>query len=181
MRQIPSWPTGSEAAMLLSVFDLLGAETGVVDAGSTAWMLSSSAMVLVMVPGLALFYGGMVRPRSVLTTMMHSFVAMAIIGVQWVLVGYCLAFGRDVYNGLIGFDPAYLGLAGISHTQLYADKGVADVLAHNEPFLQTRRVALENLLQGYQDKLDKLALKAAAAAPGTPPATPPVEAPARAP
>ena len=69
--------------------------------------------------------------------------------------------------------------------QRYADKGVAEVLAHNEPFLQTRRVALENLLQGYQDKLDQLALKAAAAAPGTPPATPPAmpptEAPARAP
>ncbi len=65
--------------------------------------------------------------------------------------------------------------------QRYADKGVAEVLGHNEPFLQTRRVALENLLQGYQDKLDQLVLKAAAAAPGTSPATPPVEAPARAP
>ncbi len=65
--------------------------------------------------------------------------------------------------------------------QRYADKGVAEVLAQNEPFLQTRRVALENLLQGYQDKLDQLALKAAAATPGTSPATPPVEAPARAP
>lgn len=61
--------------------------------------------------------------------------------------------------------------------QRYADKGVADVLAHNEPFLQTRRVALENLLQGYQDKLDQLALKAAAATPGAAP----LETPARAP
>jgi DNA repair exonuclease SbcCD ATPase subunit len=65
--------------------------------------------------------------------------------------------------------------------QRYADKGVAEVLAQNEPFLQTRRVALENLLQGYQDKLDQLALKAAAAPPGTSAATPPVEVPARAP
>jgi chromosome segregation ATPase len=61
--------------------------------------------------------------------------------------------------------------------QRYADKGVAEVLAHNEPFLQTRRVALENLLQGYQDKLDQLALKAAAATPGATSS----EAPARAP
>ena len=53
-----------------------------IDSGSTAWMLTSSALVLLMVPGLALFYGGMVRRKNVLTTMMHSFVAMAIIGVQ---------------------------------------------------------------------------------------------------
>ena len=61
--------------------------------------------------------------------------------------------------------------------QRYADKGVADVLAQNEPFLQTRRVALENLLQGYQDKLDQLALKAAATAPGTAPGEAPTRAP----
>lgn len=61
--------------------------------------------------------------------------------------------------------------------QRYADKSVADVLAQNEPFLQTRRVALENLLQGYQDKLDQLALKAAATAPGTAPGEAPTRAP----
>ncbi|OGQ21706.1 MAG: hypothetical protein A2138_21000 [Deltaproteobacteria bacterium RBG_16_71_12] len=57
---------------------------GTIDSGSTAWMLASSAMVLLMVPGLALFYGGMVRKKNILATMMHSFVAMAVIGVQWV-------------------------------------------------------------------------------------------------
>ena len=98
-----------------------------IDAGSTAWMLTSSALVLLMVPGLALFYGGMVRSRSVLTTMMHSFVAMAIIGVQWVLIGYCLSFGSTV-GGVFGFDPAYLGLSGISHTQMYGDKGVPELV-----------------------------------------------------
>jgi Amt family ammonium transporter len=61
--------------------------------GDTAWMLVSSALVLVMVPGLAFFYGGMVRSKNVLSTAMHSFAAMAIIGVQWVVVGYSLAFG----------------------------------------------------------------------------------------
>ncbi|AMV71177.1 ammonium transporter [Desulfuromonas carbonis] len=62
-------------------------------AGDTAWMLVSSALVLVMLPGLALFYGGMVRSKNVLSTTMHTFAAMAIIGVQWVVLGYTLAFG----------------------------------------------------------------------------------------
>ncbi len=102
--------------------------TNGIDAGSTAWMLASSAMVLLMVPGLALFYGGMVRPRSVLTTMMHSFVAMAIIGVQWVVVGYCLSFGKSVLGGVVGFDWNYVGLTGLPHTQMYADKGVPELV-----------------------------------------------------
>ncbi len=63
------------------------------DPGDTAWMLVSSALVLVMLPGLALFYAGMVRSKNVLSTTMHTFAAMAIIGVQWVVVGYTLAFG----------------------------------------------------------------------------------------
>ncbi len=61
--------------------------------GDTAWMLISSALVLVMLPGLALFYAGMVRSKNVLSTSMHTFAAMGIIGVQWVVVGYTLAFG----------------------------------------------------------------------------------------
>ena len=96
-----------------------------IDAGSTAWMLMSSAMVLLMVPGLALFYGGMVRRKNVLSTMMHSFVAMAVIGVQWVLIGYCLAFGPGRF---VGFDPAYLGLSGIDHTTMLGDKGVPELV-----------------------------------------------------
>jgi len=63
------------------------------DTGDTAWMLVSSALVLLMLPGLALFYGGMVRAKNVLSTTMHTFAAMAIIGVQWVVLGYTLAFG----------------------------------------------------------------------------------------
>lgn len=98
-----------------------------IDPGSTAWMLVSSALVLLMVPGLALFYGGMVRKKSVLSTMMHSFVAMAVIGVQWILVGYCLAFGES-QGGVIGFDPALLGLSGIAHTKLYGDKAIPELV-----------------------------------------------------
>ena len=69
--------------------------TAAIDHGDTAWMLVSTGLVMLMVPGLALFYGGMVRRKNVLGTMMHSMVALAIIGIQWVLFGYCLAFGES--------------------------------------------------------------------------------------
>jgi len=74
----------------------------VLNTGDTAWMLICTALVLLMLPGLALFYGGMVRSKNVLSTMMHSFVAMGIVGVQWVVIGYTLSFGPDIGNGLLG-------------------------------------------------------------------------------
>ncbi|HEX9078835.1 MAG TPA: ammonium transporter [Desulfuromonadaceae bacterium] len=74
----------------------------VLNTGDTAWMLVAAAMVLLMTPGLALFYGGMVRSKNVLSTYMHSFVAMGIVGVQWAIIGYSLAFGPDAFGGLIG-------------------------------------------------------------------------------
>jgi len=74
----------------------------VLNTGDTAWMLVSSALVLFMIPGLAFFYGGMVRQKNVLSTIMHSFVAMGIVGVQWAVIGYSLAFGPDAFMGLIG-------------------------------------------------------------------------------
>ncbi len=98
-----------------------------IDAGSTAWMLMSAALVLLMVPGLALFYGGMVRRKNVLTTMMHSFVAMAVIGVQWIVVGYMLAFGATK-GGLFGWDPSLLGLSGLPYTRLFGDKGIPELV-----------------------------------------------------
>ena len=79
------------AGMLLAPLPAFAED--VLSAGDTAWMLVSSALVLVMLPGLALFYGGMVRSKNVLSTSMHTFAAMAIIGVQWVVLGYTLAFG----------------------------------------------------------------------------------------
>jgi ammonium transporter len=81
-------------------------------AGDIAWMLMSTGLVLLMVPGLALFYGGMVRRKNVLGTMMHSMVALAIIGIQWVLVGYALAFGES-QGGWVGWSVDYLGLQNI--------------------------------------------------------------------
>jgi len=76
---------------------------GEVNAGDTAWLLVATAMVMVMLPGLALFYGGLVRRKNVLSTIMHSFFGLALVSVVWVMVGFSLAFGPDVNGaGLIG-------------------------------------------------------------------------------
>jgi ammonium transporter, Amt family len=83
------------------------------NSGDTAWMLTSAALVLLMTPGLALFYGGMVRAKSVLNMMMMSFGALALISVLWVLYGYSMAFGNDVGLGLLGNPTEYLGLNGL--------------------------------------------------------------------
>jgi ammonium transporter, Amt family len=81
-----------------------------IDTGTTAWLLASAALVLLMTPGLALFYGGMVRAKSVLNMMMMSFGALASITVIWVLWGYSTAFGDDIGYGLLGDPTQYLGL-----------------------------------------------------------------------
>jgi len=83
-----------------------------VDSGDTAWMLTSSALVLLMTaPGLALFYGGLVRRKNALGTIMHSFIILALITIQWALWGYSLAFGPD-RGGIIG-SLAWVGLRGV--------------------------------------------------------------------
>ncbi len=82
-----------------------------IDTGDTAWMLASAALVMLMTPGLALFYGGMVRRKNVLGTIMHSFIALGVITVQWVLIGYTLAFGPDIGGVIGGLD--YIGLRGV--------------------------------------------------------------------
>ena len=82
-----------------------------IDTGDTGWVLGSAALVLFMTPGLALFYGGLVRSKNVLGTMMHSVAAIAIVSVVWVLAGYSLAFGPDV-GGVIG-GLAHLGFRGV--------------------------------------------------------------------
>jgi ammonium transporter, Amt family len=81
------------------------------DAANTAFVLISAALVLFMTPGLALFYGGMVRGKNVLGTLMQNFIIIALIGVQWALFGYTLAFGPSL-NGIIG-NLSWLGLAGV--------------------------------------------------------------------
>ena len=82
-----------------------------INAGDTAWLLMSAALVMLMTPALGFFYGGLVRRKNVLATIMHSFFILALISVQWVLWGYSLAFGPD-HGGLIGgFD--WLALKGV--------------------------------------------------------------------
>lgn len=91
--------------------------------GDIAWILASSALVLLMTPGLAFFYGGLVRPKNAAATVMHSFMAIGVVGVVWVLWGYSLAFGPDLGGmGIIG-DLSWFGLAGVSATEAgpYAD------------------------------------------------------------
>ncbi len=87
-------------------------EASKVSAGDTAWVLTSSVLVLMMiVPGLALFYGGLVRRKNILGTLMQSFILLAMISVQWVLWGYSVAFGPDIAGFMGGFK--YVGLAGV--------------------------------------------------------------------
>lgn len=95
---------------------VLAAEHPPVDTGTTAWMLISTALVLLMIPGLAMFYGGLVRTKNVLGTMMHSFVSLAIIGVLWVVCGYALTFGKSIWGGFIGWNSDYFLLQGIDDT-----------------------------------------------------------------
>jgi len=82
-----------------------------VDPADTAWILISSALVMLMTPGLALFYGGMVRSKNVLGTIMQSFIALAVITIQWVLYGYSLSFGPDIGHVIGSLD--WIGLRGV--------------------------------------------------------------------
>lgn len=98
--------------VLLPINAFAAGKTPAIDTGDTTWLLIATAVVLFMhVPGLALFYGGLVSERNVISTMMHSFVSLLVITVVWVLWGYTLAFGTD-NGGLIG-SLDYLGLKGI--------------------------------------------------------------------
>lgn len=104
-------------AMLLMATPVMAGQNPPISAGDTAWVLTSSALVLLMTaPGLALFYGGMVRRKNVLATLMQSFILTALISLQWVICGYSLAFSP--HNALIG-GLSWLGLSGVSAAQAY--------------------------------------------------------------
>ncbi len=96
---------------LLMPLTAYGEGGGKIDTGDTAFMLLSAALVMLMTPGLAMFYGGMVRKKNVLGTLMHSFIAIAIVSLQWILIGYSLSFGPDV-RGIIG-NLDWIGLRGV--------------------------------------------------------------------
>ncbi|MFL5345548.1 MAG: ammonium transporter [Hyalangium sp.] len=93
---------------------------GPVNAADTAWILTATALVLLMTPGLSFFYGGMVRLKNVVSTLMQSFMAMAVISLLWVVVGFSLCFGNSIH-GLIG-DPRtffmFSGVGGETHPEL---------------------------------------------------------------
>lgn len=116
------------AGLLLSTSPLFAQDQvqPVVDTGTTAWMLTSTALVLLMVPGLAMFYGGLVRGKNVLGTMMQSFMAMGIIGVLWTVYGYAMAFGPNTLGGWIGWDWNLFMLKGIDNTIM--DSGVPELV-----------------------------------------------------
>ncbi|MET8760593.1 ammonium transporter [Lentzea sp. NPDC004782] len=96
--------------------------------GDTAWVLISAALVMLMTPGLAFFYGGMVRSKSVLNMLMMSFISLAVVSVLWVLYGYSLAFGNDIGAGLLG-GFGNIGLKGVIGQLTGADGHQTPVLA----------------------------------------------------
>ena len=111
--------TAAGAAIPAGVF---AADGGTIDSGDTAWMLAAAALVMIILPGLALFYGGLVRRKNVLSTIMHSFFGLAIVSVVWVLVGFSLAFGPDLNGwGLIG-NLDFVGFfnVGLDPSPIYA-------------------------------------------------------------
>ncbi len=120
------WKRNLVVLILLScsLTGLNAAEGTPVDSGSTAWMLTSTALVLLMIPGLAMFYGGLVRSKNVLGTIMHSYVAMGIISVLWVIVGYSMCFGGNILGGWFGWSSDYFFLKGIDSNIM--DAGVPE-------------------------------------------------------
>ena len=84
-----------------------------IDSGDTAWLMVATALVMFMTPGLAFFYGGLVRNKNVLSTMMHSFIVIGLVSVLWVIVGYSLAFGTDWFGGLVGDPTDYFGMKDV--------------------------------------------------------------------
>lgn len=93
------------------VFRVPGGEAVHVSSGDTAWLLVSAALVMFMTPGLAFFYGGLVRSKNVVGTIMQSFIALGLVTVLWALIGYTLAFGPDKAGLIGGLD--FLGLSGV--------------------------------------------------------------------
>ena len=92
-----------------------------IDSGSTAWVLAAAALVMIMTPGLGFFYGGFTRHKNVLGTIMQSFIVVALVGVQWVVIGYSLTFAPSVGGGFIG-NLDFFGLrdVGLAPSEVYA-------------------------------------------------------------
>jgi Amt family ammonium transporter len=107
---------------------VLPSAASAIDTGDTAWLLAASALVLLMAPGLALFYGGMVRSKSVLNMIMMSFGTLAVVVILWTLVGYSIAFGDDLGAGLVGDPTQHAGLGDLLDPGANADATVPVIL-----------------------------------------------------
>jgi Amt family ammonium transporter len=112
------------ALLFTGAGSLFASDGNGVDTGTTSWMLTSTALVLLMVPGLAMFYGGLVRTKNVLGTMMHSYAAMGVMAVLWVVIGYAMSFGPNILGGWFGWSSDYFFLKGIDETIM--DAGVPE-------------------------------------------------------
>src|SRR5512147_2966387 len=95
---LPAWARDEEAVTVATT----AAPAPAINGADTAFVLISAALVMLMTPGLGLFYGGMVRRKNVLATFQQSFILLGVVALQWVLLGYSLAFGPDHLHGLIG-------------------------------------------------------------------------------
>ncbi len=115
MKTRSKWIT-SLTTLAISIFGLpvvaAAADVPAIDTGDTAFIMICTALVMIMTPGLALFYGGMVRKKNVLSIIMQSFTAMALVSVQWVLIGYTLGFGTDVHHLIGGLQ--WLGMGSVT-------------------------------------------------------------------
>ena len=138
-----------------------------IDTGNTAWMLMSTALVMLMLPGLALFYGGLVRAKNVLSTIMHSFFGLAIVTVVWVIVGFSLAFAPSVGGlGIVGgLDYAFFN--GVGHgaqrgvlrrerRPLRALRDVPDDVRGHHAGAHQRRLRRAQALRGLRALHDRL-------------------------
>ncbi len=99
-------------ALINPIANITGSNQTNFDTGDTAWILMSAALVLLMTPGLAFFYGGMVRKKNVISTMLQSFVCMGLITIIWVVFGFSLAFGEDI-GGIIGNPSTFYMMKGL--------------------------------------------------------------------
>ncbi len=120
---LPCWAEPAAASSAAAIQKIQDTVQEAKIQGDSAWMLISSALVMLMIPGLALFYGGMVRGKNILATMMHSMVALAIVGVYWIAIGYSLAFGESWLktaggHGLLGWSSKLFFLHGVGPKDL---------------------------------------------------------------
>ena len=100
-------------ALIFPSVEVVNVKNSQINSGDTAWMLTATALVLIMTPGLAFFYGGMVTKKNVLSTMMQSFVCMGLITIIWVIFGFSLAFGDDLFGGIIGNPATFFMMKGM--------------------------------------------------------------------